>query len=283
MDNHAVPRQITTFEFKLLGFFTIKQGIYLAITTAATVIMYFLIPVPFLNFIMAGIVAAFGATFTLLKYNDRTMDVWIKNLAASLLHPSQYMFHKNNDSPDFLKGVVVINDAQAATHVDASQKLNSYMVKTSQAATPSTDKQNINALIHTTNAGADPSAQVSVASTIANDIPQESAPTVPQPTTPASSPVHQSSSSPFLSGLIKNSKDTPLPNIMVYVNSEAGQLARILKSNHNGVFATFHALPSGNYILSPKDLGGTFFFDTINVAVDGPLKEPIQLFSKELL
>lgn len=283
MDNHAVPRQITTFEFKLLGFFTIKQGIYLAITTAATVIMYFLIPVPFLNFIMAGIVAAFGATFTLLKYNDRTMDVWIKNLVASLLHPSQYMFHKNNDAPDFLKGVVVINDAQAATHVDASQKLNSYMAKTGQAATPSTDKQNMNALIHTTNTGADPSVQVSVGATMANNIPQESAPTVPQPNTPASSPVHQSASTPFLSGLIKNSKDTPLPNIMVYVNSEAGQLARILKSNHNGVFATFHSLPSGTYILSPKDLGGTFFFDTINVAVDGPLKEPIQLFSKELL
>ena len=26
MDNHAVPRQITTFEFKLLGFFTVKQN-----------------------------------------------------------------------------------------------------------------------------------------------------------------------------------------------------------------------------------------------------------------
>lgn len=280
MDNHAVPRQITTFEFKLLGFFTIKQGIYLAITTAATVIMYFLIPVPFLNFIMAGLVAAFGATFTLLKYNDRSMDVWIKNLIASLLHPSQYLFHKNNDAPDFLKGVVVINEAQAATHVDASQKLNSYMTKTGQAAVPSTDKQNMNALIHTTNVGASP---VSPIADVAGDVTQETSPIQATTTPTASSPVNQLTNSPFLSGLIKNSKDAPLPNIMVYVNSEAGKLARILKTNHNGVFATFHALPMGTYVLSPKDLGGTFFFDTINVAVDGPLKEPIQLFSKELL
>ena len=55
------------------------------------------------------------------------------------------------------------------------------------------------------------------------------------------------------------------------------------KSNHNGVFATFHPLPSGNYVLSPKDLGWYLLFDTINIAVNGPIKEPIQLFSKELL
>lgn len=275
MDNHAVPRQITTFEFKLLGFFTVKQGIYLAITTAATVIMYFAIPVPFLNFILAALVATFGATFTLLKYNDRSMDVWIKNIVMSLLHPSQYFFHKDNEAPDFLKGVIVVNDIQAATHIDASQKLNKYMTQTGQAAAASTDTQNMNALIHSTSATAAPPSMTTI-----------NAPSI-SPTEniapPSSSPGNTLTNSPFLSGLIKNSKDAPLPNIMVYVNSEAGQLARILKSNHNGVFATFHPLPSGNYVLSPKDLGGTYFFDTINIAVNGPIKEPIQLFSKELL
>ena len=97
MDNHAVPRQITTFEFKLLGFFTVKQGIYLAITTGLTVITYFLIPVPILNIFAALLVGAFGTLTSLYRYNDRSMDVWIKNVAISLLKPSQYYFHKNND------------------------------------------------------------------------------------------------------------------------------------------------------------------------------------------
>lgn len=281
MDNHAVPRQITTFEFKLLGFFTVKQGIYLAITTGLTVIVYFLIPVPILNILIAGICGAFGTLMTLYRYNDRSMDIWVKNLAISLLRPSQYIFHKDNEAPDFLKGVVLSSDLQTQTHLDASQKLNAYMTQTGQAQPDSQAKQNMNVLIHST-----PAQQGGTAQQAAAPVPA-GAPSSPPVDPLTSSPVDQLTSSPphqpFISGLVKNSKDAPLGNIMVYVNSDAGQLVRILKTNHNGVFATFHPLPTGNYILSPKDLGGTFFFDTINVAVNGAVKEPIQLFSKELL
>src|SRR3990167_5056981 len=278
MDNHAVPREITSFEFKLLGWFTVKQGIYLAVFAGAAVVTYFIIPVPILNFLMAFCVGLFGAILVFYRHNDRSMDVWIRNLITSLLRPSQFFFHKDNDAPAFLRGVFILNEAQAQIHLDATQKLTQYMAQTGQRQVASTQKQNINTLIHTTPANA-----------------QAQEVTSPTASSPSQPPVAQEQSDinltdsrgspnkPFLSGIVRNSKEEALPNIMVYVNTDAGQLLRILKTNHNGVFATFHQLPTGGFIISPKDLSGTYFFDTMSISVDGVQKEPLQIYSKELL
>jgi len=46
MEQHAVPRQITTFEFKLIGFMTLRQFIYLLVFIPLGVVVYFLFPIP---------------------------------------------------------------------------------------------------------------------------------------------------------------------------------------------------------------------------------------------
>ena len=70
---------------------------------------------------------------------------------------------------------------------------------------------------------------------------------------------------------------------MVYVKSSSEQAVRILKTNHHGLFATFHPLPPGDYAVNPKDLGGKYFFDTMNITVDEQQLPPIQIYSKEVL
>lgn len=285
MDRHAVPKQVTTFEFKLIGWFTVKEFIYLILFTGFAVITYFLIRVPYLNIVMASLVALLGVALVFYKYNERPLDVWIKNLIVSIMQPSQFLYMKDNPVPDFLKGVyITIDQGTAQTFVDANQKLSNYMQQTGQQVQGDQNKQDINTLIHSTPAHA-PAGQQSQQPT-----PQQAAATpvvtddgVVQPSTPNSPEPTPATPHPFMSGIIRNSKEEPLQNIMVYVNSDSGQVVRILKTNHNGIFATFHPLPSGTYILSPKDLSGNFFFDTMNVTVEGPLKEPLQIFSKELL
>ena len=111
---------------------------------------------------------------------------------------------------------------------------------------------------------------------------QSTSQTAPEPQNLENSDVNQPQK-PFFSGIVTNSKSTPLPNIMVYVNTHAGELVRILKTNKNGVFASFHALEPGTYVVSPKDLGGNYFFDTMTVPINGPQEEPVKIASKELL
>ena len=73
MDQHPIPIQITTFEFKLIGFLTIKQFIYLVIFVALGLLVYGLTPVPVLNVIFGIIVACIGAAFAFIPINDRPM------------------------------------------------------------------------------------------------------------------------------------------------------------------------------------------------------------------
>ncbi|KXK09686.1 MAG: PrgI family protein [Microgenomates bacterium OLB23] len=274
MEQHAVPHQVTTFEFKLIGFLTIKQFVYLLVFAGLAVLFYFLLlPIAPANYVVAGLTMIMGAVFALFKYNERELDVWIKNLLTSLLSPSQYYYIKHNIAPDFLKGVYVSgDDTITATHIDAQQKLAKYIdSKKPTGVEPNQKTQKIQTLLEQPQQP----QQVVVAATT----PVSATPTIT--TTPPPAPTQKPAAA--LSGVIHNNRNEPLPNIMVYINSDAGQVVRILKTNHHGLFATFHPLPPGSYSISPKDLGGRYFFDTMNIVVDDQQPSPIQIYSKEVL
>lgn len=306
MEQHAVPRQVTTFEFKLIGFLSVKQFVYLMIFSGLTAIAYYLIAIPYINFVSASLVAAAGALLTFYRYNDRPLDMWIKNLFISLMEPSQYNYHKNNEPPDYLKGIFISDATTAQTHVDAHNKLSKYLAQTGQTPETNTEKEMITQLIHTgVKAGKIHEAPSEHFTQLEPTIPTEASkeaeadllgtlPGAPQTTTSTtqaqtthkqdgvttqSKPVAHA----YLSGLVKNSKGEPLPQIMVYINTPSGELVRILKTNPHGVFATFHPLANGQYNIVPKDLGGTYFFDTMNINVNGDALSPIDIYSKELI
>jgi len=283
MEQHAVPRQITTFEFKLIGFLTIKQFVYLLVFSGFAVLTYFLLSAlkPF-NIVVAVLIMAVGGFFALFKYNEREIDVWIKNLLTSLLAPSQYYYMKRNEAPDFLKGVFVTgDDAIVQIHIDAKQKLAKYIETTKQTEEKPHKTQVVDALL--SQQPPQPASQTipqPVPDTIPQNAPQTTAKGVEQTKQVVAPPVDVVA---FLSGVVHNNRNEALPNIMVYINTNTGQAARILKTNHHGLFATFHPLAPGDYAINPKDLGGKYFFDTMNITVDDKQYPPIQIYSKEVL
>ena len=54
MDGHPIPRQITTFEFKLIGFMTLRQFLYLVVTIPTAYIVFRLFPIPLVNLIISS-------------------------------------------------------------------------------------------------------------------------------------------------------------------------------------------------------------------------------------
>ena len=130
MQEHPIPRQITTFEFKLIGEMTVKQFGYLAFGIACAAILYFLAPkVLFLNLILAIILAALGFGFAFVPINDRPMDIWLKNMFKRLFSPTQYFYRKNNQPPKILLGLQLPPREVLLQHVKAQQSLNEYLQK----------------------------------------------------------------------------------------------------------------------------------------------------------
>ncbi len=267
MDQHPIPRQITTFEFKLIGFLTVKQFIYLIIFIPLGFIVYYLFPVPLVNILLAIIVGGFGPALAFLPINDRPLDVWIRNLYKRLLSPTQYFYRKQNPPIYFLKNLVFDTDPhRVVAHVRSQELLNKYL-QTKKGPQPATNtkKQNINQLLQQP-------LKLKKSS-------EKSPPTPPTPSPPPSKAVKL----PFFSGVVKNHKLIPLPGILIYVKDEKGETLRLLKTNPHGVFATFNPLPEGEYIFEIKDPKNTYLFDKMKIKISSTNEKPIEIFSKELI
>ena len=253
MDQHPMPRQITTFEFKLIGFLTLKQFIYLVIFIPLGFIVYKLFPLPLVNILLAVLIGGVGAAFAFLPVNERPLDVWIRNLTKRLTSPTQYVYKKSNQPVYFLQNLFFVSDPhRALAHIESQEKLAAYLALSKKKEVEKTKEARVSQLL------------------------KEAPPEIQ-----TEKETHQPK--PFLSGLVKNHKLIPLPGILIYVKDEKGSLVRLLKSNPHGVFATFNPLVKSEYQLETRDPKSNYFFDTMKIRIEDDNPKPIEIFSKELL
>lgn len=94
MQQHPIPQNIASFEFKLIGDMTIKQFAYLA---GFVVIAYltFVSPLhPLIKFPLVFLFVLLGVALAFVPVEGRPLDRWITNFIRALFAPSQYIFHK---------------------------------------------------------------------------------------------------------------------------------------------------------------------------------------------
>ena len=266
-----MPRQITTFEFKLIGFLTLKQFIYLVLFIPLGFIAYKLIAIPLLNILIAALVAGLGIAFAFVPINDRPLDVWIKNLTKRLTSATQYIYQKKNPPIYFLKNLFFISDPHhVLAHIESQEKLAAYLAKTKPNPTaPNVKKQAVAVLLQKPKA--ELVGQKKVSPVKLTDEPIVGKKQIASP------------KKPFFSGAVKNHKLISLPGILIYLKDENGTLLRLMKTNPHGIFATFNPLPPAEYIFEFKDPKNTYFFDTMKLKIEESNPKPLELFSKELM
>lgn len=271
---------------------TLKQFIYLVIFAPLGYVVYRLIPISVVREISGILVGAVGMLFAFMPVNDRPLDFFIKTLIKRLLSPTQYTFHKENKPIYFLSNLYYLSDPHKVyTHIESQEKLAQYLtkVKKTNPSDALRDKRRItvsSALQNSpTTAGAAQKTQPVPKGSPAAPLVQPPAQMVGTTTqkAPAQPAPTSAAKQPFLIGIVKNHKQVPTPNILVYIKDGAGTTLRILKSNTHGVFATYNALPPKTYQFSFADPKGMQTFDTMNVVVKETGNNPLEVFSKELL
>lgn len=282
MEQHAIPRQVTTFEFKLIGFMTLKQFLYLVVFFPLAYVFFALFPIPLVNILLAFLCVGIGLAFAFYTIYDRPLDVWLKNFLRRLNSPTQFFYHKHNNALNFLKGLYFVSDPHhVLAHIEAQEKLAAYIASTTpKPAKGNNKKQDVQALLKTPMAQLKPAPAAAPAPTpvpVQQPAPQP-APQPVQVVQPVASPRH-----PFFLGVIKNNRKIPLPGILVYVKDGNNTPLRLLKTNPHGVFATYNALPPGEYQIEVKDPNGSYFFDTIKIPIGSSNPTPIEISSKEML
>lgn len=94
MEQHPVPQNVTTFQFRLIGDMTIKQFGYLAGGAILAFIAYKL-PVPFFfSWPLALIFGLGGFGFAFVPVEERPMDIWVLSFIKNIYSPTQYVWQK---------------------------------------------------------------------------------------------------------------------------------------------------------------------------------------------
>lgn len=99
MEQHPVPQNVTTFQFRLIGDMTLKQFGYLAGGAILGYIAYKL-PLPFFfTWPLAASLALGGIGFAFVPVEERPMDVWFLSFMKSIYSPTQYLWQKTQVTP----------------------------------------------------------------------------------------------------------------------------------------------------------------------------------------
>lgn len=103
MEQHPIPQQISTYQFRLIGDMTLRQFSQLAGGVIVAIFFYSLPIVPFIKWLLVLFFVILGFALAFLPLEDRPLDKWITAFFRSIYSPTQFLWQKTKKMPDFLK------------------------------------------------------------------------------------------------------------------------------------------------------------------------------------
>lgn len=102
-EQHPVPQQISSYQFRLVGDMTLKQFFQLAAGAVVALIIYSL-PLPgFLKWPFVLIAAIGGAAFAFLPIQDRPLEKWLAAFFRAIYAPTVYVWKKRTKPPVYFQ------------------------------------------------------------------------------------------------------------------------------------------------------------------------------------
>lgn len=251
MNEHPVPRNVTGFQFQLIGFMTLKQFGYLAAGAIMAVIFWNAGVLSFFRFPIAAVLLFIGAAFAFFPIQERPLDVWVVNLIRTVYMPTQFVWQKELQIPEALthetKAMMAENAAPPEHREDTKSKLAAYL-----ASIQPREEERLD------------SAQNEKVRNVSGLLDKQSKlPFIPI-TVPQPKAAPQQHTTPTLpKGTIKGMVEIhnkALPGMLIHILNSQGQQMRLLKSSADGTFTTTIPLEEGEYRLTPEDPNGRYLF-----------------------
>ncbi len=100
---HAVPQNIMSVEFKLIGDLSLKQFVFIAVPLTLGFIMYVFHVNNYITIVFTGFLLLIALFIDFVPVDDRPLDDLIVNFLIAIKNPTQRVWRKNPEFPNILK------------------------------------------------------------------------------------------------------------------------------------------------------------------------------------
>lgn len=297
MEQHAIPQQISSYEFRLVGDMTLKQflkaaaGIVVALLINSTK-MFVLIKWPLMAIFAGG-----GLALAFVPYQDRPLETWIAAFIKSIYSPTIYTYRKGKKT-DW-------TEAMMTTKKDEGEEVREDEVQVMKDRTrirefieslPSVQREKKDATKATASQGINIGERENVAEEIIGNkmrtgteeeaedwrqkktglslktqklgatgtanfgaIPMPDIPEIPN----------------LIVGMVTDLQGKIVEGAIVEIQDYLGNPSRVLKTNALGQFRSSTQLADGKYLIIPEK--DNYEFDRVEVNLAGKIIEPIRI------
>ncbi len=297
MEHHAVPQQITEYEFRLVGSMTLKQFVKLAGGLILAFIVFNSSLIFFIKWPLIIGFASFGAALAFLPINEQPLEKWVLAFFQSIYAPTIYIWQKHPQSFDLGFQDYTQPTPQPKKPVetkDKEPKLNEYLAsieedkqeksveekedKTKRIEDKSDkDKKSAGGKTEDKKSKVEPQ-HGEYEQNLILDLPTEK----PEATAEAEFgdiPRPQPPKTPNkVVGMIFNQEGKLIENAIIEIQDKNGNAVRALRTNRLGQFETATPLSNGEYLVTVEKEG--YNFDILKIEATGEVLSPLIIKAK---
>lgn len=278
MEQHPIPQQISSYEFKLVGDMTLKQflkaatGVIIAILINSTKLII-LIKWP-LMLLFGGL----GVALAFLPFDDRPLETWITSFIKSIYSPTIFIYDKKNDN-SWLGAPAVKDDTDEASVVENKNMFVSVKKQTTEGTITINRKggySNLGGVINkeegvvgegdvtkkTVDLNLKKDKLEATGQAVFGTIPMPNRPDIPN----------------LIVGMATSQDGKIVDGVIVEIQDEHGSPTRVIKTNSLGQFKISTPLANGRYLVIAEKDG--YNFDRVNVDLTGQIIDPIKIIAQ---
>lgn len=249
MEQHPIPQQISSYEFKLVGEMTLKQflkaavGIVIALIINSTK-LFFLVKWPLMILFGGG-----GLMLAFVPFEDRPLETWMAAFIKSIYSPTIFTYKKKANE-NWLD--IDLNKILQKTEEDEQNE-----IETNLALTNKTTK--VSEFIESLPSVKRANTEKTEKKTIPSLVPFPEAPEIPN----------------LLVGIVTDNAGKIVEDAIIEIQDTEGNPSRVLKTNSLGQFKTSTQLTNGKYLIITEKENKKF--GKINIELTGKIIEPINI------
>lgn len=297
MEQHPIPQQITSYEFKLVGEMTLKQfvraagGIVLALLLNKSSLVFF-VKWPLMILLGGG-----GLALAFVPFQDRPLETWILSFIKSIYSPTIFIWKKKSRGnwlevdlnkkteedkeeekgpikdegrvQEFIMSLPSVKreDGGAETVTSKQVKQVQSLPKEAQEGTEEGESQlkgpvEDNWRLQKSNIQVKKAEKLEATGmAVFGSIPMPDTPEAPN----------------ILVGMVTDNRGKIVEDAIIEIQDSGGNPSRVLKTNSLGQFRSSSQLPDGEYLVITEKEG--FDFDRVKINLTGSIVEPIKIMA----